>query len=147
MPDTPTPRTWRTGEVADRLGLDPHVFSTWAGRHRFPCTYPSHGSGLYRRFTEDDIVRIAILVQVIKIDGGGGNRVSALAERLAAYDRLPPWLLVIEAETVVPAWSDTEMLAAIAAVATGTAVLLVSTEVLSQAVTNSTAVEKELIAV
>jgi DNA-binding transcriptional MerR regulator len=88
-------RAWTVGEVAERFGLETHVLRHWES---VGLLAPARDAGGRRRYGQDDVVRIAVVVrskaagmsleQIRELlDNDGPTRHRVLSEHLAQLDR------------------------------------------------------------
>lgn len=63
-------QTYSTGQAAAVVGIDPRVLHIWAARDYVSYTLIERGRRTYRKFTTDDIQRLAIVLELRKLDIG-----------------------------------------------------------------------------
>lgn len=98
MKSTPSPRPatpWSIGDVAARFGLETHVLRHWES---VGLLEPARDSAGRRRYGEDDVVRIAVVIRSRSagmsleqigalLDGGSRGRHEVLEAHVADLDR------------------------------------------------------------
>ena len=72
---------WNVGSVAERLGISPSTLRTWERRYGVGPTHRTAGG--HRRYTEDDIARVA-LVQALITGGAPPMEAARVAQALPA---------------------------------------------------------------
>jgi DNA-binding transcriptional MerR regulator len=95
MKSTPEGPPWSIGDVAARFGLETHVLRHWES---VGLLQPDRDGAGRRRYDEDDVVRIAVVIRSqaagmsleqigILLDGGAGGRHEVLEAHVADLDR------------------------------------------------------------
>ena len=95
MKSTPESPPWSIGEVAARFGLETHVLRHWES---VGLLEPGRDSAGRRRYGEDDVVRIAVVIRSqsagmsleqigVLLDGGNRGRHEVLEAHIADLDR------------------------------------------------------------
>jgi DNA-binding transcriptional MerR regulator len=95
MKSTPEGPPWSIGNVAARFGLETHVLRHWES---VGLLEPGRDSAGRRRYGEDDVVRIAVVIRSqsagmsleqigVLLDGGNRGRHEVLEAHVAALDR------------------------------------------------------------
>jgi DNA-binding transcriptional MerR regulator len=74
MKSSPRARTWSVGEAAARFGLGTHVLRHWED---VGLLRPARDAGGRRRYSEDDLVRIAVILNS-KAAGMGLDQIGSL---------------------------------------------------------------------
>jgi MerR family transcriptional regulator, copper efflux regulator len=95
MKSTPEGPPWSIGDVAARFGLETHVLRHWES---VGLLEPGRDSAGRRRYGEDDVVRIAVVIRSqsagmsleqigVLLDGGNRGRHEVLEAHVADLDR------------------------------------------------------------
>jgi MerR family transcriptional regulator, copper efflux regulator len=95
MKSTPEGPPWSIGDVAARFGLETHVLRHWES---VGLLEPARDSAGRRRYGEDDVVRIAVVIRSqsagmsleqigVLLDGGNRGRHEVLEAHVADLDR------------------------------------------------------------
>ena len=95
MKSTPEGPPWSIGDVAARFGLETHVLRHWES---VGLLQPDRDGAGRRRYDEDDVVRIAVVIRSqaagmsleqigILLDGGARGRHEVLEAHVADLDR------------------------------------------------------------
>lgn len=70
---------FKLSEVANATGVDPRTLTNWLDRRIVEV--PAYGSGSQRRFSRDDVVRVALIAELTRL----GVSVSEAAHAAATY--------------------------------------------------------------
>jgi MerR family transcriptional regulator, copper efflux regulator len=95
MKSTPEGPPWSIGDVAARFGLETHVLRHWES---VGLLEPGRDSAGRRKYDEDDVVRIAVVIRSqsagmsleqigVLLDGGNRGRHEVLETHIADLDR------------------------------------------------------------